>query len=66
MVKIKVLRNYKEYIEGKIYIVGNNEAYSLIDKNIAVLYNTEEPRYFDKMMTSKKSKNAYDNNSFKN
>lgn len=54
MVKIKALKNYKEYIEGKIYIVGNNEAYSLIDKNIAVLYNTEEPKYFDKMMTSKK------------
>jgi hypothetical protein len=53
MLKVKIIKNYKNFQEGKVYEVGRNEAHSLIDKNYAVLYNTNtSKKYANKMMRS--------------
>lgn len=53
MLKVKIIKNYKNFQEGKVYEVGRNEAHSLIDKNYAVLYNTStSKKYANKMMRS--------------
>jgi hypothetical protein len=56
MLKVKIIKNYKNFQEGKVYEVGRNEAHSLIDKNYAVLYNISNTntskKYANKMMRS--------------
>ena len=64
MVKVEILQSYKEYREGNIYNINENQAHTLIDKGIAKLYKekpvkiykTETPTYTDKMMRSKSLK----------
>ena len=53
MQKIFVLKNFKSFKEGQSYMVGNNEAHSLIDGGFAVLfkfYKAPKVKYTDKMM----------------
>ena len=50
MVKIKVLQNYKEYKQGTIYTINENEAHSLIDNGVAEIYHTTEIRYKNRML----------------
>ena len=57
MLKVKIIKNYKNFQEGKVYEVGRNEAHSLIDKNCAILYNIKNTsntskKYANKMMRS--------------
>ena len=61
MQKIICIKNYKNYEAGKDYLVGNNEAYSLIDGGYAKLFSMLTSRtlkgYSDKMMRPKIRRN---------
>ena len=53
MVKVKILKDYKNYKQDKIYTMNENAAHSLIDISVGILYNTSIPKkYADKMMRS--------------
>ena len=55
MQKIYVLKDFKSYKKDATYMVGNNEAHSLIDGGYAVLFAFKKTKkeYPDKMMRSK-------------
>lgn len=58
MIKIFVLKTFKEYQQGSTYIVNENEAHSLIDGGYAEIYKDKViTNYFNKMMTSTVNKN---------
>jgi hypothetical protein len=53
MIKIKVLENYKNYKINNTYTINENEAHSLIDRGVAILYTVNITKYTDKMMRPK-------------
>ena len=61
MIKIKVLKNYKDYKESSTYVINENEAHTLIDKGYAEIYkNKVVTNYSNKMMRTKNKKGNYE------
>lgn len=53
MATVKVIKNYDGYKKGDIITIPNNDAHTMIDKEVAKLY---QPRtYSNKMMTTKEN-----------
>lgn len=57
MVKVIIIKSYKDYEAGKDYVINENEAHSLIDGGYAKLHSMLVSRslqgYPDKMMRPK-------------
>lgn len=59
MQDVLMLKNYKQYAKGNVYVVNPNEAHTMIDQGVAKLYDTQVPKYKDKQMKPKRGRKQW-------